>query len=392
MHFTQQWTKRQISEFFQVVMDFRTRHGYLPPSYVTVYQNLMSKMPVGSRLTVTEQLVKDLQEGFSKFEERMAGIIEDVFTEKPAVKPTPAAEQNIVRRTRPAWTELEEATFFSHCYELIVSNSGTLDRFNARIACVPGSILTAAMQKMERKRGTTSGGVCRTLRIRFVEWHKQNKDKLPPFKDKNAAPSPLNKVVEAITEHVKEPVSVGLDEAAVRRIVREEIEAIFGPIEKASVTSTEVKVALLSEPVQTQSTPTLENVVDTCVHPVVATPVKAKMGVIKPAPLVTKAPVAKETQKKIKIFIFGLKNSQLQSLHGRYPKCVSIEGYDTFNSGNKDAGKRYDQVYVTRFSNHSSYETIRSLGNNNVTFISGGVTMLHNAIVKYLKSIDVMPA
>ena len=392
MHFTQQWTKEQISQFFQIMMDFRTRHGYLPPSYVTVYQNLMSKMPVGSRLAVTEQLVKDLQEGFSKFEERMAGVIEDVFTEKPAVKQTPVVEQVKHGSLRQRWTELEEKTFFYHCYEMIVTESGTLERFNMFIECVPGFILTAAMQKMERKRGTTSGGVCRTLRIHFVEWYKQNKNKLPPFKDKSVAPSPLNKVVEAITEHVKEPVLVGLDEAAVRRIVREEIEAIFGPIEKASVTSTEVKVALLSEPVQTQSTPTLENVVDTRVHPVVETPVKAKTAVIKPAPLVTKAPVAKETQKKIKIFIFGLKNSQLQSLHGRYPKCVSIEGCDIFNSGNKDAGKRYDQVYVTRFSNHSSYETIRSLGNNNVIFISGGVTMLHNAIVKYLKSIDVMPA
>lgn len=392
MHFTQQWTKEQISQFFQVVMDFRTRHGHLPPSYVTVYQNLMSKMPVGSRLAVTEQLVKDLQEGFSKFEKRMAGVIEDVFTEKQSVKATPVVEQVKRGSLRQRWTELEEATFFSHCYEMIVAESGTLERFNTFIECVPGSILTAAMQKMDRKRGTTSGGVCRTLRIHFVEWYKLNKDKLPPFKDENAAPSPLNKVVEAITEHVKEPVSVGLDEAAVRRIVREEIEAIFGPIEKAAVTSTEVKVALLSEPVQTQSTPTLENVVDTWVHPVVTPPVKTKTAVIKPAPLVTKAPVMKETQKKIKIFIFGLKNSQLQSLNGRYPKCVSIEGCDTFNSGNKDAGKRYDQVYVTRFSNHSSYETVRNLGNDNVTFISGGVTMLHNAIVKYLKSIDVMPA
>lgn len=141
----------------------------------------------------------------------------------------------------------------------------------------------------------------------------------------------------------------------IRKIIRQEIESIFGPISNEKETSNKTEVVKKQE----STSPTLTD----------------KPDVKKKTPL---------PQKK-KIFIFGLNTSQLEKIQNSFENIL-VRGSSTLNQSAKDVAKNSDLVLVSRFSTHAGLETLKSVCYPvKVEFISGGLSMISRRIDDYIK-------
>lgn len=159
------------------------------------------------------------------------------------------------------------------------------------------------------------------------------------------------------------PVPVALTEADVRRIVREEIEAIFGTTtsKPAPLPEKESIVVLENEPLE------------------------------KPAPFVyikseaPALPALEVNPEKLRILVFGLKAVQLAALTSKVPEHVTIVGVDSLGQA-KDLAKNADHVIVSRFAGHSVFMTLRNAIGGKALFASGGTSMIKGIILNLIKT------
>ena len=161
-----------------------------------------------------------------------------------------------------------------------------------------------------------------------------------------------------------------LSEEDVRRIVRDEIEKIFGP------TTTPVK--------EKKEEPHAQVII-----PVIKPPVFVKAEQVLKAVL-TEEKTVQETKQKFKVLVFGLTKPQINRIIEKVSNNILIEGHEVYNNSTRDKAKRSDLVVVSRFSSHATYETLRSAcGLDKVVFVSGGVSMIQKKIVSLIDAATV---
>lgn len=150
-----------------------------------------------------------------------------------------------------------------------------------------------------------------------------------------------------------------MTEEYIRNIVRSEIEKIFGPINKHPV----VEMTSVVTEVKTTSPGGV-------IGPVFTKIVKEEKKTEPVNPLVP-----------LRIFVYGINSTQSVMLQEGLPLNVKIDSMEVFNQNTKDKAKNCDQIIVTKYSKHSTYESLRSVcGIDKVCFVSGGMTMLKRKI------------
>lgn len=166
-------------------------------------------------------------------------------------------------------------------------------------------------------------------------------------------------------------------EDEIRAIIREEIESLFGPIkaEPKPITHPE-KVNKVVHHVD-------GNIFNNSPENIKVAPAKEKLTILVGDDYRV-VPVEKTSKY---VYVCGLNSNQLQNLkkYFNHEKQIIIDGSENYNHDVKTKAKHADLVLVSKFSSHSTYETLKSsCTESEFDFVSGGMTMIKNRIRSFL--------
>lgn len=186
-------------------------------------------------------------------------------------------------------------------------------------------------------------------------------------------------VADVEVEHVITPKDLSrmFTEDEIRAIIREEIESLFGPIkaEPKPITHPE-KVNKVVHHVD-------GNIFNNSPENIKVAPAKENITILVGDDYRV-VPVEKTSKY---VYVCGLNSNQLQNLkkYFNHEKQIIIDGSENYNHDVKTKAKHADLVLVSKFSSHSTYETLKSsCTESEFDFVSGGMTMIKNRIRSFL--------